>query len=354
MRTAAAACGVLLLLAGCAPQQPPVGDLAWRAIDLPEGFVGEQLAVLEGELVVGGVQGDVPAVLTGADPAPIPVEPTTFYGGLARWYSFAVDGSELRALGGRAGGGHGNPRWSTWVGDSAHLAELNTPGIEVFGGWRGGGMVGLAYAGGEPVIVGGRTGDAAGLDIATWLERDGTWVEQPSTGTVLAATDDVLPFPSSVVGDGPELLITGFTQRLDGGRVRIVANAWVGAPGAAWTRLELPADTAESRADAASCDSDGCVIVGHGDDRLLAWRYTDGEVTALDPPAVDAADDLPAPVTWYDETVLVAPGLLLVEGEDGWRRRTGPPGTPLAAVVAQETVYVLTADGDDVALWASL
>ena len=71
MRTAAAACGVLLLLAGCAPQQPPVGDLAWRAIDLPEGFVGEQLAVLEGELVVGGVQGDVPAVLTGAEPAPI-------------------------------------------------------------------------------------------------------------------------------------------------------------------------------------------------------------------------------------------------------------------------------------------
>ena len=49
-----------------------------------------------------------------------------------------------------------------------------------------------------------------------------------------------------------------------------------------------------------------------------------------------------------------AEGLLLVEGEDGWRRRTGPPGTPLAAVVAQETVYVLTADGDDVALWASL
>jgi hypothetical protein len=77
-------------------------------------------------------------------------------------------------------------------------------------------------------------------------------------------------------------------------------------------------------------------------------------VTALDVPRADADDDLPAPLTWHGDTVLVAPGMLLVGGEDGWRQRTGPPGTPLAAVVVQETVYVLTTQGDTVTLWASL
>lgn len=354
MRRTLAAAIVLLTLAGCTPAAPTIEELAWRQVPLPDGFVGARLAVLDGELVVGGSRDDVPAVLVGDDLAPLPVEPSTFYGGLARWYSFAIDGSELRALGGRAGGGHGNPRWSTWIGDAEHLAEVNTPGIEVFGGWRGGGMVGVAYAGGEPVIVGGRAGDGAGLDIAIWREQGGAWVEQSSTGTPLGATDAVLPFPTSVVGDGPQVLITGFTQRLGGGEVDVVANAWLGAPGGAWTRLELPADTAESRADAASCDAGGCVIVGHGDGRLLAWRYAAGKVTALDVPMVEVGDDLPAPVTWYDQTVLVAPGLLLVEGEGGWRQRTGPPGTPIAAAVAAETVYVLTVDGEAVTLWASL
>lgn len=353
MRRAVVPLVALLLLAGCAPSAPTVDEQAWHGVPLPDGFLATRLAVLDGELVVGGSQGDHPAVVAGEALTPIPVEPSTFYGGVARWYSFAVDGSELRALGGKTGGGHGNPRWSTWVGDATGLAEVNTPGIEVFGGWRGGGMVGVAFADGEPVIVGGRAGDAAGLDIAIWREQDGSWVEQPSTGTPLGATDDVLPFPSSVVGDGTELLITGFTQRLGGGEVRVVANAWVGAPDGGWTRLELPSDTAESRADAASCDAGRCVIVGHGDGRLLAWRYAGGEVTALDVPTVDADDDLPAPVTWYHETVLVAPGVLLIEGDAGWRLRTGPPGTPIATAVSANTLYVLTEDGGAVTLWAS-
>lgn len=344
----------LVVLAGCAPAAPAVDELAWRRVPLPEGFTATQLAALDAEVLVGGSQDDLPALLIGDELTPIPVEPTTFYGGLARWFSFAVHGSELRALGGRVGGGHGNPRWSTWVGDAEHVAEVGTPGIEVFGGWRGGGMVGVAFAGDEPIIVGGRAGDAAGLDIAVWREQGGTWLEQSSTGTPLGATADVLPFPTSVGGDGSRLLITGFTQRLGGGEVHVVANAWVGAPDGGWSRLELPSGTTESQADAASCAADGCVIVGHGDGRVLAWRYAGGEVTALAVPTVAAADPLPAPVIWYGQTTVVAPGRLLVETADGWRQRAGPPGIPTAAVVVRETVYVLATDGDTVALWANL
>jgi hypothetical protein len=354
MRRLLAVALVVGILAGCATAAPAVDELAWRQVPLPEGFIAAQLVELDGELLVGGSKDDHPALLVGDELAAIPVEPTTFYGGLARWYSFAVHGSQLRALGGRTGGGHGNPRWSTWVGDAEHLAEVGTPGIEVFGGWRGGGMVGIAYAGDEPVIVGGRAGDAAGLDIAIWREQGGTWVEQSSTGTPLGASDDVLPFPTSVAGGGSQLLITGFTQRLGGGEVHVVANAWVGTPDGGWARLDLPSDTTEGRADAASCAADGCVIVGHGDGRLLAWRYAGGEVTPLALPPVDADDELPAPVTWYGRPTLVAPGRLLVETDDGWRQRMGPPGIPIATAVVHETVYVLTAESGSVTLWANL
>jgi hypothetical protein len=354
MRRALAIAVVAVVLAGCSPAAPAVDELAWRQVPLPEGFTAAQLAELDGDLLVGGSQDDLPALLLGDELTAIPVEPATFYGGLARWYSLAVHGWELRALGGRTGGGHGNPRWSTWVGDAEHLAEVGTPGIEVFGGWRGGGMVGIAYAGDEPIVVGGRAGDAAGLDIAVWREQGGTWVEQTSTGTPLGATDHVLPFPTSVAGDGSRLLITGFTQRLGGGEVHVVANAWVGAPDGPWTRLELPSDATESRADAAACAAEECVIVGHGEGRLLGWRYAGAEVTALALPTVAADDELPTPLTWYGQTTLVAPGRLLIETNDGWRQRTGPPGLPIAAVVAHETVYVLTAEGGSVTLWANL
>ena len=348
----------LLVLTGCVPGTPEVVAQDWTRVDLPAGFEGSQLLVADGRLVVGGLQDDAPAILVGEDAddlAPIPVEATSFYGAVARWYALVADGSELRALGGRTGGGHGNPRWSTWRGDLDGLAERNTPGIEVFGGWRGGGMVGVAVADGQAVIVGGRAGDAAGLDIAVWLEQGDDWVEQPSAGTPLGATDDRLPFPTSVVGDGSRLLITGFTQRLGGGEVRVEATAWFGAPTGPWERVDLPSEAAESRADAAACEPEGCVIVGHGDGGLLAWRYAGGAVTPLPVPVVDAPEDVVAPVTWDGSTAVLGPGLVGVSTDlTTWRLLSGPDGAPLAATSADGILYVLVTAGDgSVELWRS-
>ena len=351
----------LVALAGCtggpAPDVvPTASDQAWSRVALPEGFTGSQLLVVDGRLVVGGSQGDAPAILVGADGddlAPIPVASTTFYGAVARWYAISADGSELRALGGRTGGGHGNPRWSTWAGDLDHLDEVGTPGIEVFGGWRGGGMVGVAVVDGQGVIVGGRAGEAPGLDIAVWLEQGGEWVEQSSTGTALGATDAVLPFPSSVARGGSGLLITGFTQRIGGGEVRDVANAWTGSPTGPWERVELPTDAEGSSADAASCDADGCVIVGRGDDRVLAWSYTEGDVIPLPLPELAAPHELPAPVTWNDRTAIVAPGSVAVSRDlANWELLTGPEGVAIAATADGDVLYVLvTLPTGAVELW---
>ena len=329
-----------------------------------------------GRLIVGGnIDDEEPALLIAEDAdepldadgfASIPIEPVSFYGAKARWYSLIADGSQLRALGGRTGGGHGNPRWSTWVGDLEHLTEQPAPGMEVFGGWRGGGMVGVAVVDGQAVIVGGRSGDAPGLDIALWLEEADDWIEQPSAGTALAAAPGVLPFATGVVSNGNELVITGYTQVLGDGTVRLQAAVWVGGPsvgrGASpWQRFDLATDASTSSADAASCDAGRCVIVGNGDDGLLAWSYADGEVQQIGVPDVKVGDaEIPAPVVWTDRTAVAAPDgdhtVIAVDNSadgDGWGLREGPTGIPIAVAASGATLYVLTTEGGSVRLWTT-
>lgn len=368
---------VVLLLVACTTQDAdePL-EQTWQRVDLPGGFVPSEVVVVDGHLVVGGsADGETPALVTGVDAAAprfVPVTSTSFYGAVARWYSLVVDGSQLRALGGRTGGGHGNPRWSTWLGDLEHFDETHTPGIETFGGPRGGGMVGIAVVDGQAVIAGGRVGDQAGLDIAVWLEQGDTWVEQSSAGTALEASDTVLPFPSSVVAAGDRLLITGFTQVLGGGEVHSRAAAWIGDPLAAdpttaWQRIDLPAQSSDadpvgSIADSAVCADSGCVVAGRTDGALAAWRISDDEATTLPLPTVGVGDaEIPAPVSWNGRIALVATDgdasvIAVATSADlsTWELRAGPPGTPLAATASGPALYVvvMTADGS-VALWST-
>lgn len=366
---------LVVTIAGCASDGSAiVHEQSWEQIDLPAGFMASNLLVVDGRLVVGGnTNGEEPALLVAGESGEpldasnfvsIPVEPASFYGAKARWYSLIADGSQLRALGGRTGGGHGNPRWSTWSGDLEGLAEQPAQGMEVFGGWRGGGMVGVAVADGRAVIVGGRAGEEPGLDIAVWLEEGDDWVEQPSVGTALAATRDVLPFPTGVVSRGADLLITGFTQVLGGGQVKVQAAVWIGGAAEGWQRIDLTSDASESSAHLASCDATGCIIVGAGDGRLLAWSYASGEAHALELPTVEVGNDdsIPAPVTWNGRAVIASPNgagsVVAVEADSGrWELWEGPTGIPIAVVSSGAEsgaeLYVLTTDGATVRLWST-
>jgi hypothetical protein len=356
-------------LTACTPAPAtPVASQHWERLDLPADFVASQLVVVDGELVVAGsTNGESPALLRARDGGgfdSIPVEPVSFYGAVARWYSVIADGSEIRALGGRTGGGHGNPRWSTWRGDRQHLAEQPPPGMEVFGGWRAGGMVGVAVAGGQPVLVGGRAGEEPGLDIAVWLAQGADWVEQPSAGTPLAAAPGVLPFATSVTANGDGLLITGFTQRSVDGRVRVEAQLWSGSPAGSWDRVDLAADSdAESSAESASCDAGGCLIAGRGDGELRVWSFDADHATAFPVPSVAVGDaGIPAPVFWRGRATLIAPdedgSALLVGGAAGdlgtWELSAGPAGRPVALASSGDTLYVLVApEGGAVELWST-
>jgi hypothetical protein len=198
----------------------------------------------------------------------------------------------------------------------------------------------------------GRTGGGHGNP--RWLEQGDQWVEQSSTGTPLGATVTRLPFPTSVVSDGSQVLITGFTQVLGGGEVRVRA-AWIGAPTGPWERLDLSGGVAESRGDAATCDADGCVIVGHGDDALLAWRYVGGAATQLAVPDLGTPGDVVAPVIWNGSTTVLAPDVVAVSDDlAAWRLVTGAPGTPLAAATRGSALYVLVEADGGVALWRSV
>lgn len=329
---------VLVALAGCSSV-----DEGWTEVPLPDDVTASHLLVADGRLVVGGSIGEHPALLVADDdgvPQPVDVAASSFYGEVARWTSIVADGEALYALGGRTGGGHGSPRWSTWSGDLDGLAEGAEQGREVFGGWRGGGLVGMAVLDGVPVIVGGRTGDGPGLDIALWLPDGDAWVEQPSAGTPLAATADELPFAADVTTVGDRLLIAGFVQRLAGGRVTTTPAVWLGRPLGSWERIDLPVEAAVAAADAASCDLAGrCVVTGHADDLLVAWEIEAGQVERIELPELPVATALPA--------VLTASGPVVVEPLlDGAGR-----GDPVAATALDGALYVLAGIDGRVRLW---
>ena len=365
----ALACALAIGLTACTAGGPEQRTVAWSEIALPADFSAAHLVTVGGDVIVGGNVGEAPRLLRvatggqGGEVAEVAVSPVSFYGRIALWRGFAVDGDRLLALGGRTGGGHGNPRWSTWEGDPrgpGGLIEQDAPAMEVFGGWRGGGLAQIVSLPGEPVIVGARAGDEPGLDIAVWVRQGGVWVAQDSSGTALAAQPGLLPGVTNAAADGDRLVITGYVQYLGGGTVRMQAAVWTGTPGGAWDRIDLPASTAESTADAIACSAGTCLVVGRGDDRVLAWRLAgDGVHSVAVPDATAGGLALAAPVAGSDGFVAAVPGdggtrVLLVPGDasDQLVQIAGPVGSPLATAVVDGTCYVLTSVDGAARLWS--
>lgn len=357
---ALAGAALIVTVAGC-QSGPVVVPQNWTEVDLPSGLAASALLAVDGRLVVagplpGGPDGDGQPALFATDDvgslAPLPIQPVSFYGARTLWTSLVADGSRILALGGKTGGGHGNPRWTTWAGDLDGLTEDPAPGIEVFGGWGAGGLAGIVVADGQPVIVGGHSSANGGLDIAVWLQQGTDWVRQPSDGTGLAATADVFPFPTAVAVHGSELVIAGYAQHLGGGKVQDLPAVWVGAIGGPWRRIDLPTTGVNGSAQAVACDERSCTVTGEVGGSFAAWAYSEGDVDAYPPLDIPVADDQVLPqVRWGDDWFFVLPNGAATElvgfgGEAAlWTTYVGPTGTPVAAVAVGPTLYVLTSDG---------
>lgn len=376
---ATALAGVLAAACSPAAESPPeptagAGEpLAWTAVALPAGLSPVTLATAsraadDDTVVVGAIapegQRVRPRILAGpfADTLrEVPVTPRSPYGFEARWFQLAVRGDRIEAVSGARGGAHANYRWQTWSGSLSGVAEQEQP-FGVFGSYGAGDLVGVAYAGASPVVLGAWQSESTGLDIATWTKRGDRWARQPSTGTALGSTPEALLDARAVTPRGEGVLLAGSVTELADGSVTVTPSTWSSpGPSGPWTRRDLPrmGDSGISVAQAATCGSTECVLAGTTEGKLTMWRLTAD--TASQPPGIPAvavpekAAPL-APLTVGDDLLLVTAtdtGSVVLRGRgDAWTTTPGPDGIPVSAALHDGELWVVTSDGaDGGALW---
>lgn len=327
---------VLLVLTGCADQ----GDtgVAFTAIDLTA--TPEALAPHGDALLVGTRPADHPELVVRAKDGAISnirITPATPYGKEAHWYSLTSDGQTITGVGGERGGAHGNVRWSAWTGDNRQVDE-KAQGFSTFGGYGAGELLGVVGTRTGPMIIGTWESAKAGLDIAAWTYAADTWSRQPSAGTLLESSQELLRFPIAA------------TSTPNGGALVVgwqIAKGVAGAAvwefdGTTWTTATLPDGDA---ALAASCWDGTCHVVGRGKGKLAWWKGPNWtKVQTPDIPVGDR-DDLAPPVPINGTpTLLIDHGGVKLVSEKDERKANGPTGKVTDAAVAGGQVFVIAGD----------
>ena len=245
------------------------------------------------------------------------------------------DGTTITGVGGERGGAHGNVRWSAWTGDTAQVVE-KPQGFSTFGGYGAGELNGPDRTAGGPLIIGTWQSAKAGLDIAAWTYAADTWSRQPSAGTVLESSQELLRFPLAVTPDGDGALVVGW-QIAKGA---VSAAVWR-FDGKTWTTAVLPDGDA---ALAARCWDGTCHVVGRGKGKLAWWSGSGSDWKKLTTPDIPVADNqnLAAPVPLGGvPTLIVDHGGVKLVSEKDERPADGPTGEVVAAEKAGDQVFVI-------------
>ncbi len=323
---------LLLVLTGCSSggEDNAVG---FTPVDLTA--TPEALAAHGDVLVIGTRPNDHPELVTRAGDGTLSnsrLTPASPYGKEAHWYGITSDGTTITGVGGERGGAHGNVRWSAWTGDTRQVVE-KPQAFSTFGGYGAGELIGPVRTRQGPLIIGTWQSAKAGLDIAVWTYAADTWSRQPSEGTVLESSQDLLRFPLAVAPDGDGAIITGW-QIAKGA---VSAAVWR-FDGRTWTTATLPGDAAL----AARCWDGTCHVVGRSGGRLAWWSGPDWK--EVDVPDVPVGDNqaLAAPVLVDGTPTLLVDhgGVKLVSG-GGERPAGGPSGEVVAAEEAGGQVFVI-------------
>lgn len=324
---------VLLVLTGCA--QTGGGDsLGFTAVDL--SATPETLATHGNQLLVGTRPSDHPElVVRGENGALVNSKliPATPYGKEAHWYGITSDGTTITGVGGERGGAHGNVRWSAWTGDTRQITE-KPQGFSTFGGYGAGELIGPVRTKQGPLIIGTWQSDKVGLDIAVWTYAAETWSRQPSLGTVLESSQELLRFPLAVTPNGDGALVVGW-QIAKG----VVSAAVWQFDGKSWTTATLPDGDA---ALAARCWDGTCHVVGRSKGKLAWWSGR--EWKKLTTPDVPVGDDAklaaPVPVNGTPTLFVDHNGVKAVS-EQGESPVNGPKGEVTAAEKAGDQVFLI-------------
>ena len=155
----------------------------------------------------------------------------------------------------------------------------------------------------------GLAGDAAALDIATWLAQGTRWVRQRSTGTVLANTptrlrqaEAVSATSNLVVAVGSVTALDGEVSRDRGGMDRRLGS---GSVDRGWAPQAWGA-----RAERVGCDAAACLVLGRSGTTVRAWWLdaSGSRTVDLAGRTVGDGDHLLAPVVCGPRAWLVLPG----------------------------------------------
>ncbi len=298
-------------LAGCTRAAGSAAEvrLAWRELRLPPVPSGRlsirALASCPGHLyAVGTVTTAGPPTFrpaafastdTGSSWTPVPTAPVSVYGPQQILTSAACTGDRLVAVGGMAGGAHGNLRISTWLSVAGGpLTEIRAP-FEQYGGPDQLDTGRIAAGPRGFVIEGDRAHDSPGA--AAWSSGDGsafTLVDRDpallSTPALSTAAADVTALP-----DGSWLLVgSGMRPGQVGRRDPL---AWHSPDGLHWRSVSPPPAPPDESFDRVVVSGDTVIAAGPRDTRFGAW-------TMPSPPTAPAPT---APTTTVPGTATPAP-----------------------------------------------
>jgi hypothetical protein len=323
---------VLLVLTGCSSGAD--NGVGFTAVDLTA--TPEALTTLGDMLVIGTRPADHPELVMRSKEGTLSnarLTPATPYGKEAHWYGISSDGPTITGVGGERGGAHGNVRWSVWTGDTRQIVE-KPQGFSTFGGYGAGELIGVVRTAQGPQIIGTWQSAKAGLDIAVWTYAADTWSRQPSAGTVLESSQELLRFPLAVTQNGDGALVAGW--QITKGTVS--AAVWQ-FDGKTWTTAILPDGDA---ALAARCWDGTCHVVGRSKGKLAWWSGPEWKkVTTPDVPVSDNQSlAAPVPVNGVPTLFVDHDGVKLVSEKDE-RPADGPSGAVVAAEKVGDQVFVI-------------
>lgn len=358
---------ILLVLTGCTSTPVPVATngtgttsngpaLTWSKVELPRDTEPVTLAADGTELLVGGfaATGQVRPRLLQIAPdgasSVVRLFPHSPYAFQARWRSIATDGRRIFAVGGAAGGAHSNTRWTIWAGTNDGVAEIPQK-FDTFGGWGAGDVIGPVLTSAGAAIVGSWEGANAGLDAAIWLAEGHMWVRQPSAGSALESTRELLVGLRSATSAGSGIVLPGSVVHLTGGKVRQSAALWRSERlNAGWARVDLPESGASGEAISAQCPGQNCVLAGEVDGALALWQLSASAVTRI--PAfphvpLNPGSPLPAPLVAGGRIIAVASAardvVVLTGNDQSWVLSQGPVGRAVSSAIVGGWLYVIAA-----------
>lgn len=277
------------------PQPSPHPPITWRSAALPDPGGGATATVRDlvpcggSLLAVGAIRlaGD-PSVAPNEQPPPsfrpaawrwdgswrpLTLKPVTYYGERAVLRSAACRGNEIVAVGAASGGAHGNPRVTTWRGDSGSvLAENPNSDFQLFGGPEAVNVGDVAAGGPGFTIVGNWLDQAKRPGATVWLSGDGREWRRLPDNPVLSSTPEQNRMATALVArtdaaGARQLLLIG-AERV---HLTVTPLLLSSADGVRWRREELPGPGTLQRI---AGDGEDLLALGLRADRTVGWRRT--------------------------------------------------------------------------------